>query len=448
MKYLIWMVETADFPKDKIPMLLEQFGSAKAVFEAKESLLARYLPLKERQKKAIEAKDLSAAENILATCKKQRVRVLSILDSAYPQRLRNIYDPPAVLYIRGNLPDFNSLPAIAVVGQRAATPYGKMAADHLGYHLSNRGVIVVSGMAKGIDGAAHQGAARMLSELKYTFDFVRAERDFSAYKLLILPDGITVNEALAQKLSAFLAKGGKIISTGFSGLTPEKNGFALPEWDFEFVSLDESNTTYFQTEFEAEGIADMPYSTYASGISMKEKEGNRLLASSIASYFKKTGWDGLHYYFYTPPKAKDGNATVLMNAKGNVAHISFPLFTAYFQSFATVFKAMLDKLLSEMMDKRLLLAKELPVSSRATLTDAEDFTLLHVKLTYPEIRGKFGIIEEHNVLPAGRQVGVLGEYTAAYLLPEKTPVTFKTEDGYTYLTLPEIEGYGMFLLEK
>lgn len=160
MKYLIWMVETADFPKDKIPMLLEQFGSAKAVFEAKESLLARYLPLKERQKKAIEAKDLSAAENILATCKKQRVRVLSILDSAYPQRLRNIYDPPAVLYIRGNLPDFNSLPAIAVVGQRAATPYGKMAADHLGYHLSNRGVIVVSGMAKGIDGAAHQGALK------------------------------------------------------------------------------------------------------------------------------------------------------------------------------------------------------------------------------------------------------------------------------------------------
>lgn len=160
MKYLIWMVETAAFPKEHIPRLLEQFGSAKAVFEAKEQAIASCLRLKEKQKKAIAAHDLSGAEAILAQCKRQKIRVLGILDEAYPQRLRNIYNPPAVLYIRGTLPDFNRLPAIAVVGQRKATPYGKSAADKLGYHLSNRGVIVVSGMAEGTDGAAHQGALK------------------------------------------------------------------------------------------------------------------------------------------------------------------------------------------------------------------------------------------------------------------------------------------------
>ena len=158
MKYLIWMVETAALPKQEIPHLLEHFGSAKAVFEASEQTLERYLPLKPAQKDAIAAKDLSRAEEILAACKRQGIKLLNILDEAYPQRLKNIFDPPAVLYVRGQLPDMNSLPAIAVVGQRKATPYGRMAAEQLGYHLSNRGVVVVSGMAQGVDGAAHTGA--------------------------------------------------------------------------------------------------------------------------------------------------------------------------------------------------------------------------------------------------------------------------------------------------
>ena len=158
MKYLIWMVETAALPTKEIPHLLESFGSAKAVFAASERALEYYLPLNAAQKAAVAAKDLSRAEEILAACKRQGIKLLSILDDDYPQRLKNIFDPPAVLYVRGRLPDMNSLPAIAVVGQRKATPYGRMAAEQLGYHLSNRGVVVVSGMAHGVDGAAHTGA--------------------------------------------------------------------------------------------------------------------------------------------------------------------------------------------------------------------------------------------------------------------------------------------------
>lgn len=160
MKYLIWMTETAAFPKAAIPRLLEQFGSAEAVFQASEAAIAACVPLKEVQIKAIAEKNLAQAEMVLESCKRQNIKILGILDERYPQRLKNIYDPPAVLYIRGNLPDFNRLPAIAVVGQRKVTPYGKMAADQLGYHLSKRGVIVVSGMAEGTDGAAHTGALK------------------------------------------------------------------------------------------------------------------------------------------------------------------------------------------------------------------------------------------------------------------------------------------------
>ena len=76
-------------------------------------------------------------------------------DPAYPARLREIHDPPARLYINGQLP---SEPMIAIVGSRRATPYGRRTAHRLARDLSDAGVVVVSGLARGIDAAAHRGA--------------------------------------------------------------------------------------------------------------------------------------------------------------------------------------------------------------------------------------------------------------------------------------------------
>lgn len=160
MKYLIWMTETAGFAPEATVELLKVFGSGEAVFRASEREIAACCALKERQKQALANRDLRRAEAILGECRRQNIQVLTILDEAYPQRLKNIFDPPVVLYIRGRLPDFNRLPAIALVGQRKATPYGLRAAEELGYHLSRRGVVVVSGMAEGADGAAHRGALK------------------------------------------------------------------------------------------------------------------------------------------------------------------------------------------------------------------------------------------------------------------------------------------------
>src|SRR5438093_10198935 len=76
-------------------------------------------------------------------------------DAAYPALLREIHDPPGRLYIEGRLP---IAPTIAIVGSRRATPYGCRAAHRLARELSNAGVVVVSGLARGIDAAAHRGA--------------------------------------------------------------------------------------------------------------------------------------------------------------------------------------------------------------------------------------------------------------------------------------------------
>jgi len=86
-------------------------------------------------------------------------RLVTILDTAYPSLLKEIYDPPPVLFIRGSLPDPEQ-PSIAVVGTRKASAYGKQAATEIAGEMAIRGFLVVSGLAYGIDSTAHEAALR------------------------------------------------------------------------------------------------------------------------------------------------------------------------------------------------------------------------------------------------------------------------------------------------
>ena len=94
----------------------------------------------------------------LATARRLGVTLMTLADVGYPALLRQIADPPPVLYIRGSLPE--KALAVGIVGSRHATLYGLQAAQRLGHDLGERGVTVVSGLAVGIDGAAHQGCLR------------------------------------------------------------------------------------------------------------------------------------------------------------------------------------------------------------------------------------------------------------------------------------------------
>lgn len=160
LQYLLWMTEVAGIAPQKGVRLLEVFGSAKAVWEASDKQISGCVKLEETEQKRLKNRSLATPNLILGRCRFQNIRILPIWDEDYPDRLRNIYDPPLVLYIRGRWPDFNRLPAVAVVGQRRATPYGIIVTERIAFQLSRAGVIVVSGMAAGIDSAAHNGAVK------------------------------------------------------------------------------------------------------------------------------------------------------------------------------------------------------------------------------------------------------------------------------------------------
>ena len=93
----------------------------------------------------------------IALAQREGVSLMTLEDAEYPASLRNIHDPPLVLSVRGSLPAADDI-AIAMVGSRRASRYGVEVAERLAYDLALRGVTVVSGLARGIDGAAHTGA--------------------------------------------------------------------------------------------------------------------------------------------------------------------------------------------------------------------------------------------------------------------------------------------------
>jgi DNA processing protein len=92
---------------------------------------------------------------VAAAAAAREIDVIAWRDARYPEKLRQIVDPPPVLFVRGAL---NAGPAVAIVGARRATAYGRAATARIGYDLARAGVTVVSGLARGIDGAAHQAA--------------------------------------------------------------------------------------------------------------------------------------------------------------------------------------------------------------------------------------------------------------------------------------------------
>lgn len=103
---------------------------------------------------------LEEAEQILQSCQRLGIQILTAGDARYPKRLLEISDPPLVLYYKGSLPDFDREAAIGVVGTRKASAYGLLSAEKLARQIAQHGGLVVSGMAAGIDTQAAWGALR------------------------------------------------------------------------------------------------------------------------------------------------------------------------------------------------------------------------------------------------------------------------------------------------
>ncbi|MGN6166375.1 MAG: DNA-processing protein DprA [Flavisolibacter sp.] len=193
-------------------LLLQHFGSASSVFKAKQSELDKIEGIGLVRAKSIkEFDDFHLAEEEIKFIEKYKIKTFFLTDAAYPQRLLNCYDSPTILFFKGTA-DLNVSKIVGIVGTRNYTDYGKQFTENFVKDLSEQQVLIVSGLALGIDAFAHKAA---LKNNLPTVGVVGHGLD------KIYP---SVNTNLAKDM---IKHDGGLLSEFFSGTKPDKHNFPL-----------------------------------------------------------------------------------------------------------------------------------------------------------------------------------------------------------------------------
>ena len=157
-EYWLWLSTSAKLSPRAKAVLLKYYGSPEAMYEAPKGEITKLLGRHSEGAEDLEKRDLSSALRMIDRCGMQNIEIISIDDTRYPVRLKNIYAPPHIIYVKGRLPKIDEEPAIAVIGTRNASPYGIKMGRKLGFEIAKCGGVVISGLTKGIDAAGAEGA--------------------------------------------------------------------------------------------------------------------------------------------------------------------------------------------------------------------------------------------------------------------------------------------------
>lgn len=161
LKYWLWL---SSLPKVSLRMkhvLLDAFETPEKIYFSESGEYSLVEGITRPVIAALEeGRSLDGADRILGDCERLGLRVLTIQDTEYPDRLRNICDPPLLLYVQGRMPLFDDEVTVAMVGTRRTSPYAAAMGEKLAYQMAGLGAVIVSGLAAGGDASAHRGALR------------------------------------------------------------------------------------------------------------------------------------------------------------------------------------------------------------------------------------------------------------------------------------------------
>ncbi|HTR25028.1 MAG TPA: DNA-processing protein DprA [Terriglobales bacterium] len=195
----------------RVRKLVEHFGTADRVLQASLTELEATGMRAVSAQALATGKSLELAHDEIAKAARAGASILALSVAEYPARLREIYDPPVILFVKGSV-ELLSKPGIAMVGTRHPTPYGTGMAERLATDLAARGLVIISGLARGVDSASHRGAIAAKGKT-----------------IAVLGTGIDVlypkeNTRLAEQI---LALGGTIISEFPMGTSPQPQNFPI-----------------------------------------------------------------------------------------------------------------------------------------------------------------------------------------------------------------------------
>jgi hypothetical protein len=326
---------------------------------------------------------------------------------------------------------------------------------------------------------AIEGAVRMLTQLKHQFDIVDRLADLSKYELLILPDHVRVDDALAGRIRAHLNRGRALLASGLSGLSEDGSEVLLPELGIQAHGMSPFQTTYIR--FGQELSVDVPASDhvmYERGVrvtiaAMRGRTRGASSAAKFASvvepYFDRA-WDHFSSHFQTPPDKLTKYAAAVQN--GRVGYVSYPIFTAFALHGSTMYRLLVRNLLERLLPDPLLRVdgpttmeatimrqrgKGQQSAGRATRSGAEKRnsaarggrTIVHLLQYAPERRTeRLDLIEDIvPIFDIPLSLKLDRPPKRVYSAPDGKPIAFEYLAGRVNLRVPEIRGAAMVVFE-
>ena len=288
------------------------------------------------------------------------------------------------------------------------------------------------------------GAVMMLQEGRHQFDVLDTQSDFSGYKVLVLPDAVSLDEGLASKVQAFLDQGGSVIASYKSGLKPDGSGFALPAFGAKLVGDAPFSPDFILPKGEiGEGLPPTEHVIYLRGLQVEPEPGTMVLAQVAVPYFNR---DFRHFcsHQHTPSTHQIGYPGVLQ--RGRVIYFTHPIFTQYRQSaprwVRTLFLNALDLLLPQSQVRASGPSTLLVSLNQQSKPDRQVLHLLHY---IPERRGlEFDTLED--VIPVYNirvSLRANQKITAVTLVPDAAEIPFNEIDGRVEFVVPEVNGHQM-----
>jgi len=287
-----------------------------------------------------------------------------------------------------------------------------------------------------------RGVTHVLEQLKHQFQFIDAACDFSPYAVVILPDDAAVDAAVAARLRAYLAAGGRLLIGDRAGLNDATGDFWLAEeMGLHYAGLAPFAPDYLALEPElVAGIEPMHHVCLMQGSKVGVMPGAQVLARSGAPYFNRT-WQHFCSHQYTPMDRPGDDPVIVQN--GGVLYLARPLFREYADSARLVHKKLLANCLQRLLPRPRIGAHNLPSTAIVTVRQHKDGLIVHLLHYVHQRRGRtLDVIED--VLPLYNiEVSVRASRRpeAVRLVPEDEPVEWTWDGGYVRLNVPCVNGY-------
>ncbi len=291
-----------------------------------------------------------------------------------------------------------------------------------------------------------EGAVRMLTQLKVQFDVVQATSKLENYALLVLPDALPLDADLLERLQTYLRQGGKILATGVSGLTADGKQVLLPELGIEPQGFSPFSVTYIRFgEQVSAGVPETDHVVYESGVRALPASSAQALASVVEPYFERT-WDHFCSHNQTPSAELTPYLAAVLN--GSTVYISYPIFSLFANYGNQSHRWLVGNVLNLLLPEPLLKVTA-PTGMETSVMRQGSREIVHLLFYTPERRTPvLDLIED--IIPLYNLPLALKMPQApnrVYLAPERSPLEFRYADGYTHVTVPEVNGHAMVVFE-